>query len=150
MVRVSDIDASLKFYCEGLGLSELRRYESEEGRFTLVFLGPPKMVAKGSNMRADVISDIWRIALKIFMRRASGLRAWALRSIARPAMDVWPLCDRRMELVLSFCSAARHLPLMITGSFAKILGSGSDLLFDKFKIMTCAAFAKSLGFIARA
>ena len=38
MVRVADIDASLAFYCEALGLAELKRYDSEEGRFTLVFL----------------------------------------------------------------------------------------------------------------
>jgi lactoylglutathione lyase len=38
MVRVTDIDASLAFYCQALGLEELRRYDSEEGRFTLVFL----------------------------------------------------------------------------------------------------------------
>jgi lactoylglutathione lyase len=38
MVRVSDLDASLDFYCNKLGLVELRRYDSEEGRFTLVFL----------------------------------------------------------------------------------------------------------------
>jgi len=37
-VRVTDIDASLAFYCQALGLEELRRYDSEEGRFTLVFL----------------------------------------------------------------------------------------------------------------
>jgi lactoylglutathione lyase len=37
MVRVSDLDASLRFYCEGLGLRELRRRDSEKGRFTLVF-----------------------------------------------------------------------------------------------------------------
>lgn len=49
MVRVSDIDASLKFYCDGLGLSELRRYDSEEGRFTLVFLGAPDDVARFGN-----------------------------------------------------------------------------------------------------
>ena len=41
MVRVSDIDASLDFYCNKLGLIELRRYESEQGRFTLVFLAAP-------------------------------------------------------------------------------------------------------------
>ena len=41
MVRVSDIDAALKFYGEGLGLKELMRYDSEEGRFTLVFLASP-------------------------------------------------------------------------------------------------------------
>jgi len=41
MVRVTDIDASLKFYCDQLGLTELRRFDSEQGRFTLVFLAAP-------------------------------------------------------------------------------------------------------------
>jgi len=41
MVRVTDIDASLRFYCDGLGLRELRRYDSKQGRFTLVFLAAP-------------------------------------------------------------------------------------------------------------
>ena len=41
MVRVEDIDASLDFYCDKLGLIELRRYESEQGRFTLIFLAAP-------------------------------------------------------------------------------------------------------------
>ena len=40
MVRVSDVDASLKFYCEGLGLKEMRRTENEKGRYTLIFLAP--------------------------------------------------------------------------------------------------------------
>jgi lactoylglutathione lyase len=38
MVRVTDIQASLAFYCDALRLQELKRYDSEEGRFTLVFL----------------------------------------------------------------------------------------------------------------
>ena len=41
MVRVTDIDASLDFYCNKLGLTEQRRYDSEQGRFTLVFLAAP-------------------------------------------------------------------------------------------------------------
>jgi len=41
MVRVSDIDQSLDFYCDKLGLVELNRHESELGRFTLVFLAAP-------------------------------------------------------------------------------------------------------------
>lgn len=41
MVRVSDLDASLDFYCDKLGLRELRRKDSEQGRFTLVFLAAP-------------------------------------------------------------------------------------------------------------
>ena len=41
MVRVTDIDASLDFYCNKLGLRELKRFDSEQGRFTLVFLAAP-------------------------------------------------------------------------------------------------------------
>ena len=47
MVRVSDLDASLRFYCEGLGLKEIRRAESEKGRFTLIFLASPDDLARG-------------------------------------------------------------------------------------------------------
>ncbi len=46
MVRVSDLDASLRFYCEGLGLVETKRSESAGGRFTLVFLSTPADVAR--------------------------------------------------------------------------------------------------------
>jgi lactoylglutathione lyase len=41
MVRVTDLKASLHFYCDLLGLQELRRKESQTGRFTLVFLAAP-------------------------------------------------------------------------------------------------------------
>ena len=41
MVRVTDLDQSLDFYCRKLGLTELRRTDSEKGRFTLVFLAAP-------------------------------------------------------------------------------------------------------------
>jgi lactoylglutathione lyase len=39
MIRVLDLPAALRFFCEGLGLRELRRRDHEQGRFTLVFLG---------------------------------------------------------------------------------------------------------------
>jgi len=41
MVRVTDLDVSLRFYCDALGLREVRRYDSEQGRYTLVFLAAP-------------------------------------------------------------------------------------------------------------
>jgi lactoylglutathione lyase len=41
MVRVSDLPAALAFYCDALGLTELRRQENSQGRFTLVFLAAP-------------------------------------------------------------------------------------------------------------
>lgn len=46
MVRVTDLDASLDFYCNKLGLVEVRRQESEKGRFTLVFLAAPGDAAR--------------------------------------------------------------------------------------------------------
>ena len=42
MVRVKDLEASLHFYCDLLGLQEVRRTENEAGRFTLIFLAAPK------------------------------------------------------------------------------------------------------------
>ena len=41
MVRVTDLDASLAFYCDKLGLEEINRYDSEKGRFSLIFLAAP-------------------------------------------------------------------------------------------------------------
>jgi lactoylglutathione lyase len=41
MVRVTDVEKSLDFYCKQLGLVELKRYDSEQGRFTLIYLAAP-------------------------------------------------------------------------------------------------------------
>ena len=41
MVRVTDVDKSLRFYRDLLGLKEVRRIENEKGRYTLIFLAPP-------------------------------------------------------------------------------------------------------------
>ena len=41
MIRISNVEKSLNFYCKGLGLIETRRMESEQGRFTLIFLAAP-------------------------------------------------------------------------------------------------------------
>jgi len=51
MVRVSNLEESLEFYCKQLGLVETKRKESEKGRFTLVFLAAPgdEAVARSSN-----------------------------------------------------------------------------------------------------
>jgi lactoylglutathione lyase len=41
MVRIADVDASLRFYCEALGLEVIRRSDVPAGRFTLIFLAAP-------------------------------------------------------------------------------------------------------------
>jgi len=55
MVRVADLDKSLNFYCEKLGLIETRRYDSEQGRFTLVFLAAPGDEEAARNNSAPLI-----------------------------------------------------------------------------------------------
>jgi lactoylglutathione lyase len=52
MVRVKDLDASLRFYCDLLGLEEVRRMDNEKGRFTLVFLSAPKDKTRSAAERA--------------------------------------------------------------------------------------------------
>lgn len=55
MVRVKDLDASLRFYCEGLGLREMYRMENEKGRFTLVFLAAPGDADKAKERKAPLV-----------------------------------------------------------------------------------------------
>jgi len=52
MVRVTDVEASLDFYCNKLGLEEVRRLENEKGRFTLIFLAASKDKATSAESRA--------------------------------------------------------------------------------------------------
>ncbi len=61
MVRVADVDQSLDFYCNKLGLTEVRRYENEKGRFTLIFLCAPEDVAsfKAGNAPAVELTYNW-------------------------------------------------------------------------------------------
>ncbi|PSV30594.1 MULTISPECIES: VOC family protein [unclassified Photobacterium] len=55
MVRVSNLDASLDFYCNKLGLVEIRRKESERGRFTLVFLAAPNQAETAKETQSPLL-----------------------------------------------------------------------------------------------
>jgi lactoylglutathione lyase len=55
MVRVSDLEQSLDFYCGKLGLEEVRRMENPQGRFTLVFLAAPSDSARARSERAPLL-----------------------------------------------------------------------------------------------
>ena len=58
MVRISDVDASLRFYCELLGMTEIRRYDSEKGRFTNIFLAAPADEAEASSDRKAPLLEL--------------------------------------------------------------------------------------------
>ena len=55
MVRVSDLDQALAFYCGGLGLEEVSRFDNAGGRFTLVFLAAPDDVEAAKAKRAPTV-----------------------------------------------------------------------------------------------
>ncbi|MDX2257961.1 MAG: VOC family protein [Hyphomicrobiaceae bacterium] len=55
MVRISNIEASLAFYCGALGMREMRRVDNEQGRFTLIFLAAPEDRRLAAETRAPLI-----------------------------------------------------------------------------------------------
>ena len=55
MVRIANIEASLGFYCDGLGMREIRRIENERGRFTLIFLAAPDDEARAKSEKAPML-----------------------------------------------------------------------------------------------
>lgn len=59
MVRVTDLDASLRFYCDLLGLEETRRMESEAGRYTLVYLAAPADRDRAEAERSPEVELTW-------------------------------------------------------------------------------------------
>ena len=56
MIRVADVDPALTFFCDGLGLKEVRRKESEQGRFTLIFLAAPQDIEAAGGDPDDPLS----------------------------------------------------------------------------------------------
>ena len=59
MVRVSNIEESLDFYCNKLGLVEIRRHDSEAGRFTLVFLAAPGDADRAGEAMSPCLEITW-------------------------------------------------------------------------------------------
>jgi len=84
MVRVTNIDESLDFYCAKLGLEEVRRYESEQGRFTNVFLAAP------GNHEAQV-----ELTYNWDPEEYSGGRNFG--HLAYQVEDIYALCQKLMD-----------------------------------------------------
>jgi len=55
MVRISDVEKSLDFYCNKLGMREVRRMDSEAGRYTLIFLAAPTDTGRAAAERAPLL-----------------------------------------------------------------------------------------------
>ncbi|MBN8553339.1 MAG: VOC family protein [Caulobacterales bacterium] len=91
MVRVSDLDASLRFWCDLLGLEEMRRMENETGRFTLVFLAAPADTARSSAERSAEVELTWNWDPEVY----SGGRNFG--HLAYKVEDIYAACRRLMD-----------------------------------------------------
>ncbi len=91
MVRVTDIDKSLDFYCNKLGMKEVRRRESPEGRFTLIFLASSDDVEAGKAGNAPLVELTYNWDPEAY----SGGRNFG--HLAYEVDDIYALCDRLMK-----------------------------------------------------
>ncbi|WP_339855014.1 VOC family protein [uncultured Nisaea sp.] len=92
MVRISDIDESLKFYCDILGLKEVHRYESEKGRFTNIFLyAPGDEATAASDKRAPVVELTYNWDPEEYKTG----RAWG--HLAFRVENIYELCQKIMD-----------------------------------------------------
>ena len=91
MVRVSDVDKSLDFYCDKLGMREIRRRVDEKGRYTLIFLAAPADASRGEADNAPLLELTHNWDPEAY----SGGRNFG--HLAFEVDDIYALCDRLMK-----------------------------------------------------
>ena len=91
MVRVTDLDASLRFWRDALGLSEVRRLENEKGRYTLVFLAAPKDLSRSQAERSPEVELTYNWDPEVY----TGGRNFG--HLAYKFDDVYAACQRLMD-----------------------------------------------------
>jgi lactoylglutathione lyase len=91
MVRVTDIEHSLDFYCHKLGLVETRRIENQTGRFTLIFLAAPDDAVRAKAERAPEIELTYNWDPETYtVGRSFG-------HLAYEVADIYALCERLLK-----------------------------------------------------
>ena len=91
MVRVSNLDESLDFYCNKLGMQEVRRQDHPQGRFTLVFLAAPQDKARAQEERAPLVELTYNWDPEDY----GGGRNFG--HLAFEVDDIYALCERLMK-----------------------------------------------------
>jgi len=92
MVRISDVEASLDFWCNKLGLKETRRTESEQGRYTLIFLAAPGDEARA---RSDANAPMVELTYNWDPETYTGGRNFG--HLAYRVDDIYATCQRLMD-----------------------------------------------------
>lgn len=91
MVRVTNLEQSLDFYCNKLGLKEVRRTSSEAGRYTLVFLAASDDEGRGTSERAPLVELTYNWDPEVY----TGGRNFG--HLAYEVDDIYALCDKLMK-----------------------------------------------------
>jgi lactoylglutathione lyase len=99
MIRVRDLPAALRFFCDGLGLREVRRRDHEGGRFTLVFLGTPD-AEPGSDSPQIELTHNWDQTEPYGGGRNFGHLAYEVD-------DVYAACQRLIDHGYTICRPPR-------------------------------------------
>lgn len=125
MVRVSDLDQSLHFYCELLGLVEMSRYENDAGRFTLIFLAAPDDVELARERKAPMLELTYNWDPADY----DGGRNFG--HLAYRVEDIYRLCQRLMDAGITINRPPRdgHMAFVRSpdGISIELLQSGSAL-----------------------
>jgi lactoylglutathione lyase len=91
MVRARDLNETLDFYCEKLGLIEIRRYDSEAGRFTLVFLAAPDDAERAAEGQSPLVEITWNWDIEEY----DGGRNFG--HLAYSVDNIYAVCQRLMD-----------------------------------------------------
>lgn len=91
MVRASNLDETLDFYCDKLGLVEVNRHDSEGGRFTLVFLAAPDDVERAREAKSPLLEITWNWDPEEY----DGGRNFG--HLAYRVENIYELCQRLMD-----------------------------------------------------
>ena len=91
MVRIADVAKSLDFYCNKLGMREVRRTESEPGRYTLIFLAAPEDSGRAASERAPLLELTHNWDPEIYGEGRN------FGHLAFEVDDIYATCDRLMK-----------------------------------------------------
>ena len=91
MIRATDLDKTLAFFIDHLGLIEVRRHDSEQGRFTLVFLAAPEDVDDANNKHSPLVEITYNWDPEIY----NGGRNFG--HLAYRVDDIYETCQRLMD-----------------------------------------------------
>jgi lactoylglutathione lyase len=102
MIRVGDLDATTRFFCDGLGLKELRRTDNEAGRFTLVFLASAldqeRFMATGGDAHGGLPAGLPMIELTYNWDENSYQGGRNFGHLAYRVDDIYAACERLQSI----------------------------------------------------